>query len=309
MKRPGFLLSAAGALALLAVAQPMPEGIGQSPAAGSIQRTTRAWPPPIALFRELLALDPAGRERLLAEKSPAYQGYLRNKLAEFETLAPEERELRLRALQLRWHLHVLIRTPVEDRAGRLRELDEQERRLVEERIRAWDQLPAPAQRELMENQFTVDYLLQFSSGLGRRETILEGVTPEQRARIEQELARFQALPPEQQARVHRRFEQFFELNDAEKQRVLAALPDPARAGLAKTLAALEALPEAQRRRCLAALQRFTQMNAAEREQFLLNAERWQKMSPAEQQSWRQLVQRWPAEPPLPPGLVPGNAAR
>jgi hypothetical protein len=303
MNRPLSVLSGFTALAWLAAAQPLPEGITESPSTAT-QRNTRWLQPPTQVFRELLALAPADRERALAEKVPAYRDYLRGKLAEFETLNADEREVRLRALSLRWHLLVLIRTPAGARAERLAGLREEDRRLVEERIAAWDKLPVEAQRELMENQYTVDYLLQFSSGIGRRETILESVSPEQRARIEADLARFNELPPEQRQRIHENFERFFELNGAEKQRVLAAVPGAARVEMQKTITALDALPEDQRRRCLDALQRFTQMNAAERDQFLANAERWQRMSADERQSWRQLVRQWPPEPPLPPGFVP-----
>jgi hypothetical protein len=186
-------------------------------------------------------------------------------------------------------------------------LSEEDRRLVGERLAAWDKLPTEAQRELLENQYTVDYLVQFASGIGRRETILEGVPPEQRARIEADLARFEELPPDQRQRIHENFERFFELNRAERQRVLAGVPAPARVEVQQTITALDALPEDQRRQCLDALQRFTQMDDAERAQFLANAERWRKMSPAERQSWRELVHQWPPEPPLPPGFRPPNA--
>lgn len=303
MKRSLSMLVGVGALALLAAAQQTPEGITESPS-GATQRNIRWLQPPTQMFRELLALAPADRERALAEKLPAYRDYLRGKLAEFENLNPDEREVRLRALSLRWHLLVLIRLPVAARAERLAGLGEEDRQLVAERVAAWDKLPAEVQRELMENQYTVDYLLQFSSGIGRRETILEGVPPEQRARIEADLARFNELPAGQRQRIHENFERFFELNGAEKRRVLAAVPDPARVELQKTISALDALPEDQRRRCLDALQRFTEMSAVERDQFLANAERWQKMSADERQSWRQLVRQWPPTPPLPPGFIP-----
>jgi Protein of unknown function (DUF3106) len=303
MKRPLSILGGFAALALLAAAQPLPDGITESPSTAT-QRSTRWLQPPTQMFRELLALAPADRERALAEKAPAYRDYLRGKLAEFETLNADEREVRLHALSLRWHLLVLIRTPTEARADRLAALTAEDRRLIEERLAAWDKLPAGAQRELLENQYTVDYLLQFSSGIGRREMILEGVSPEQRARIEADLARFNELPPEQRQRIHDNFERFFELNGAEKRRILAAVPGAARVEMQKTITALDALPEDQRRRCLEALQRFTQMKPTEREQFLANAERWQKMSTDERQSWRQLVRQWPPEPPLPPGFLP-----
>jgi hypothetical protein len=306
MKRCLSILGGFGALALFLAAAPMPEGITESPALTSTQRNTRWLQPPIQTFRELLALSPTERESALAGKVPAYRDYLRGKLVEFEALTSKEREVRLRALQLRWHLVVIIRTPAEARAERLQGLTEEDRQLLGERIAAWDRLPAGAQRELLENQYTVDYLLQFASGIGRRETILEGVAPEQRARIEADLARFNELPPEQRQRIHENFERFFELNSAEKRRVLAEVPVPARVEMQKTITALDALPEDQRRRCLDALHRFTQMGAAERDQFLANAERWQKMSADERQSWRQLVRQWPPEPPLPPGFLPRN---
>jgi len=307
MKRFFCTIGGLGVFTLLNAAQPMPEGITESPALTSTQRNTRWLQPPTQIFRELLAMSPADREHALAGKLPAYREYLRGKLAEFELLTPEEREVRLRALQLRWHLVVLIRTPVDGRAARLQGLRSEDRALVEERIAAWDKLSAEAQRELMENQYTVDYLLQFDSGIGRRETILGGIAPEQRVRIEADLVRFGELPQEKRDRIYRNFQQFFELNDGERGRILAALPSPARVEMQKTITALNALPDDQRQRCLEALQRFTLMSTSEREQFLVNAERWQKMSQEQRQSWRQLVHQWPLEPPLPPGFIPRNA--
>ena len=57
-------------------------------------------------------------------------------------LGPDERELRLRATELRWYLTPLLRTPAAERAGRLALVPEDLRELVNSRVEQWDRFAA-----------------------------------------------------------------------------------------------------------------------------------------------------------------------
>src|SRR5688500_2371087 len=59
---------------------------------------------PIEYFRELLALPVAEQERSIADRSDEQKKILRAKLKEYESMTPEERELRLAVTELRWYL-------------------------------------------------------------------------------------------------------------------------------------------------------------------------------------------------------------
>ena len=57
---------------------------------------------PVAYFRKLLAMSPQQRESALAKKSPAVRARILAKVNEYIALDPDERELRLRATEVRW---------------------------------------------------------------------------------------------------------------------------------------------------------------------------------------------------------------
>src|ERR1051325_821890 len=298
---PGLLV------AVSAVAAP------PGPAGGTVKDNQRlvsgALQSPVQTFRDLLAKSAAEREEVLVTKPAHYRKYLADKLAEYEALAPDQRELRLRMLQLKWHLLPLLHLPSVERAAQLARLTEDDRKLVTERLDEWDKLPPAAQKDLLDNQYTIDYFARLAaSPPGQRLALLDRLSPEHRARLEGDFARLNALPADQRDRIYRNFTQFFELNEREQEKILAALPQSARGEMQKTVGALEKLPADQRQRCLEALQKFTAMNPAERDQFLRNAERWQGMSADQRESWRDLVRKLPPEPPLPPGFLPPTAS-
>ncbi len=85
------------------------------PQMGEQQAALPPLPPPpdnpIRKFSELLALDAAGREAVLAGKGEWQQRYLRERLAEFDALSDTERAVRLGLLHLRYYLLTLMRTP------------------------------------------------------------------------------------------------------------------------------------------------------------------------------------------------------
>jgi len=237
---------------------------------------------PVNYFRQLLAMSPVERNNSLTNRPPGTRARILAKVREYQMLGPDERELRLRATDLRWWLTPLLRTPPADREARLAQVPEDLQRLVQSRLEQWDLLPPPVQQELLANDHTLHYF-------ARVETTTNTV----------------AASPEQQ-RMTEQFNQFFELTPAEKQQTLGTLSDAERAQMEKTLKTFDQLPPQKRAQCVRNYTKFAGMSAAERAEFLKNAESWSKLSPKERQAWRDLVTRIPEWPPLPPPVVPPN---
>ena len=65
---------------------------------------------PVDFFRQLLAMTPAERVASLTNRPPEARARILAKVREYQALGPDERELRLRATELRWYLTPLLRT-------------------------------------------------------------------------------------------------------------------------------------------------------------------------------------------------------
>lgn len=234
---------------------------------------------PVTFFRELLAMSATERNQSLTNRSPETRARIMAKVREYLALNPDDRELRLRATELRWHLAPLFRSAPADRSARLAQLPDELRESVNARLAQWDLLPPNVKQEFLDNDKTLHY---FSSG---------GTT--------------NAVSAEQQ-KLSEQFNQFFELTAEEKELALGTLSDAERAAMEKTLQTFEKLPASQRTQCVRNYAKFAGMNAAERVEFLKNAEHWSQMSPKERQSWRDLVAHVPMMPPLPAPIVPQN---
>ena len=232
---------------------------------------------PVDSFRELLAKSPRERENALTNRPPEVRARILAKLREYQVLGPDERELRLRATELRWYLTPLLRLAPEDRAARLTQVPEALRNLVQTRLTQWSLLPPSLQQEFLANDHALHYF----------------------AKIETTNA-----PSATAAKIAEQFNQFFELTAEEKSATLTTLSDADRAQRETTLKSFETLPPPQRQQCLRNYAKFAGMNATERAEFLKNAERWSQMSPQERQSWRDLVAHVPLWPPLPPPAMP-----
>ncbi|MEW6157132.1 MAG: DUF3106 domain-containing protein [Verrucomicrobiota bacterium] len=258
---------------------------------------------PIELFRELLKLSPAEREQKLAHKTERHRTYLLNKLREYESLAPDERERRLKTVQLRWYLRPLMELPAERRVTQLNAIPADDRPLIEERLRQWDQLPVEVQKQVLTSEWMLQYVVQLEASTpAGKEIILSNITDTRRRELEEQLAGWKALPAEQRQRMVDQFRQFFELPPIEKEKTLRALSDAERQQLEQTLKQFEQLPSAQRQSCIDSFRKFVNMSSEERALFLRNAELWKQMSSQEREVWRTLVRRLP---PLPPGMSPG----
>ena len=278
--RQTILCLAAATVVFTAHAQPpMPASAKHSLTATNLLPPLPVSPSPVSFFRQILAMSPAERNQALAGRSPEARARILGKVREYQALGPDERELRLRATELRWHLTPLLRTPAAERAPGLEQMPPDLRELAKSRLAQWDLLPPQLQQEFLANDKTLHYL-----------TRVETAAPP-------------AATPEQQ-RIAEQFNQFFELTPAEKQQTLGTLSEAERAQMQKTLQSFDQLPPPQRRECVRNYAKFAGMNGTERAEFLKNAESWSKMSPAERQAWRDLVQHVPMWPPAPPLALP-----
>ena len=258
--------------------------------------TTNLFPPfpthlsPVDSFRELLAKSPRERENSLTTRPPEVRARILAKVREYQALGPDERELRLRATELRWHLTPLLRLAPAERDARLAQVPEALRGLVQNRLTQWNLLPPSLQQEFLANDHALHYF----------------------AKVETT-----NTPSADAAKISEQFNRFFELTPAEKSATLTTLSDGERAQMEKTLQSFEQLPPQQRVQCVRNYAKFAGLSAAERAEFLKNAERWAQMSPQERQSWRDLVAHvplWPplptvARPPPPPQLMPHAAPK
>ena len=264
---------------------------------------------PVELFRELLAMDDAAREKFLDQREPAARDRILAKLREYEELPADERELRLRVTELQWHLRPLLALPPEKQTAPLARVPADLRPLVEARLEQWKLLPPALQQEILENDRDLQLYLQLAaSSPAQQNIILGGVPAARREQVNEGFTQWRMLPEGIQQKTLSRLDQFMDLTPEEKTRVLGTLSETERRQIAQTLRTFENLPRWQREQCLRSFSSFASLGDAERRQFLKNAERWRLMSPEERQAWRELVQKIPESPPLPEDFSPEPAA-
>jgi hypothetical protein len=243
---------------------------------------------PVGFFRRLLAMSPGDRENFLTNKPPEVRERLLAKIQEYQALGADERELRLRATELRWYLMPLLRDAPTNRAVRLSQAPDDIRDLVKARLMQWEILPPTLQKEFLDNERTLHYFSHVDAT---------------NAAPDSEQARWNALPENQRQTVTAQFNQFFELTPMEKQKALGTLSETEREQMEKTLQSFDKLPPAQRVECIRAYSKFAGMTPQARVEFLKNAERWSQMSPAERKAWGDLAAHVPQWPPLPTALI------
>lgn len=236
---------------------------------------------PVDSFRALLAMPLAERRQFIATRNTNAQERLLQKVREYQALTPEQRELRLKATELRWYLQPLMSAPATNRTAQLALIPEEMRAMVAVRIEQWDRIPASVQQMFLTNNLGAGYLARVAAPTN--------FPPNPATQIRQHMV----------ARIN----QLFELTSGEQEKVLATLSNAERQQMEKTLEAFDHLTTAQRRQCLLAFKQLAVMSPLEREGFLKNAERWSQMTPAERQSWRELVSIAPNMPPLPNAYV------
>lgn len=288
-----LIFCAAGQLAIVCPA--LGEGTNASP----VQETVPPYPPgysPVDLFRQLLAMTPEERDSYLAKRPTEVRQRILDKIQEYLALDPDERELRLRATELRWYLLPLMRDPPTRRDADLAQVPDRIRDLVKSRLIQWEILPPELQQEFLENEHAAHYLsgsTNSASDEGGSANTPSG----------EELAEWKGLSGKQRNIIATQFNEFFELTPDEKQETLNTLSDAERAQMEKTLQSYADLSTDQRLECIRAFNEFADMTPQDRVEFLKNAERWSQMTPKERQAWRDLVEDVPTWPPLPPGVL------
>jgi hypothetical protein len=250
---------------------------------------------PVDSFRELLAMNPAERERTLTNRPTANRARILAKLREYAALDPNERELRLRATELRWYLLPLLHQAPANRGALWAAVPDDLRPLVQSRLQQWDILPPGLQQEFFESERTLRYFARVEpTNRSPLPPLPPGMDPE----------RANAFTADRRQKMSAQFSQFFELTPAEKKKTLSTLSEVERQQMERTLDAFGRLSPRQRQKCIRAFAEFAGMTTAEKQEFLGNAQRWSQMSPQERQAWRDLVTHVPEWPPLPPELLP-----
>jgi hypothetical protein len=258
---------------------------------------------PVDLFRELLAMTPAGRENYLTNRPPGIRARILAKVREYEALDPNERELRLRATELRWYLLPLLHESPTNRTAQLAAIPDDLQPLVKNRLRQWDILPPPLQAEFLESERTLRYFTHVDPS---SRPSLPPLPQDQRGRHGpggSDSANRNALSEDQRQKVTAQCSQFFELTPMEKKKTLNTLSDAERQQMEKTLETFGKLPPGQRLKCIRAFTEFAGLSAQEKQDFLKNAQRWAQLSPKDRQTWRDLVTHVPEWPPMPPALI------
>ncbi len=257
---------------------------------------------PVDSFRELLAMTAAERETALTNRPPGVRARILAKVREYAALDANERELRLRATELRWYLLPLLRESPTNRAAQLANVPDDLQPLVNSRLLQWDILPPPLQAEFFESEHALRYFTHMNSAsTPSLPPMPPGWHP---GSHDADLEHWNALSDEQRQALTARVDQFFELTSGEKQKTLNTLSDAERQQMEKTLATFGQLPPQQRQQCLRGFTEFAGMSLQEKRDFLQNAQRWSQMSPQERQTWRDLVTHVPEWPPMPPPAMP-----
>lgn len=247
------------------------------------------------------------RQKELAHR-PKSREFLEAKLKEFEALREDERENRLRTLELQWYLRPLMRIAATNRAQQLRAIPERDRELVERRLKLWDQLPADEQRDVLESELAVRIFWRPESG-AISYTGQSSIAAQQQEHIKKSVEYINQLPDAKRQQLFRNFGEFFELSEQEKAKALDALSEAERQQMERTLQAFNKLPPQQRERCIAGFNKFRTLSPSEQQHFVRSAERWQAMSKKDRQAWRVIVSRKALPPPpMPPGLTNPAAA-
>jgi predicted Fe-S protein YdhL (DUF1289 family) len=243
------------------------------------------------------------REDYLTNRPPELRVRILAKVAEYEAFDPNERELRLRATELRWYLMPLLRDSPTNRPARLAQIPDDVRDLVQARLDGWVLLPPTLQQEFLDNEHILLYFARLD---------VSNRTPELSITVPSgaERAHWDSLSEPERRQVAAGFNHLFELSAEEKQLALNTLSEAERQQMEATLKSFAKMPPDQRAECENAFARFASMTTLEKAEFLKSAERWSAMSPAERQAWRDLVVNVPQWPPLPIGFmmpVPGAA--
>jgi hypothetical protein len=258
---------------------------------------------PVVYFRGILGMTPAERTNALAGKSADYKKAVLDKVQEYQALPKDIREARLHETQLRWDLISLMKLPPASRPALLKDLAAQDRALLEDRLRQWDQLPTDMQKAFLEKESFLDFYLRWlASSAAEQQVSLNNLPPNRRQELTNELARWQTLSEATRRRLCDQFHQFFEQDQQQQNQTLTTFTAAERKAMETALMRFASLSADQRKACIDSFQKFATMAPQERNQFLKNANRWEAMTSDERILWRTLVHSFPVMPPMPPVL-------
>lgn len=246
---------------------------------------------PVAIFRELLNMDAAQRAKALADRREETRKRILAKIREYQSLKPEELELRLKVTELGYYLRPLMQTPATNRAAQLAAVPEGCRDLVRVRLEKWDGLSPVVQRKLMLNDAAIRAMTELnnSTNVTRLRTVM----------LKHTISNWNRLPASEREALTNNFDDFFQLKPSERQKAARFLSPAERAQVAATLQKFGNLTPNQRAQCVRSFEKLAAMSPEEQQQFFRNAERWEMMTPKEREEWRRLVETAPSLPPYP----------
>ena len=262
---------------------------------------------PVELFRKLLTTNAAGREAWLVAKPATTRQYIEEKVREYETMLPEQREARLQALQLRWYMRYFMRMNPVERAPRLAAVPEPDRSALRKQLGQWDILPPPLKKDVLENESLLRVILP-SRETGKIDSVFSRMTDAQKTELQVQHDRWNQLADDRKEQILTHFKKFFELRDADKGKVVAKLTESERAQMEKTLSKFGSLPKEEREQAVQGFKKFAELPPAEQAAFLKTAERWKAMSELDRQLWRKVVTSLQATRtvPIPPAVRPST---
>jgi len=269
-------------------------------------------PSPVGLFRQLLERDGQEQEQLLTNRTPEARRQIAAKVSEYRALPEDQRELKLNATELRWHLRRLMSAPPANRTALLATVPDADRKWAEMRLRQWDKLPTAAKAELQTNEAAINY---FTMPEEQKSNYWANLTHAHSNQVSDGIDKWRNLSEAERQKNLDRFNQFFDLIPGERDKILNSYSEAERQQIEKTLKKYEDLTPSQRALCIRSFQKFARLSPREQQQFLQNAERWKLMTPAERQQWQELVDLaviMPPEddvPPQPPRSLPVRTLR
>lgn len=253
---------------------------------------------PISVLRDLLVMSPDECAQTLEKLPPDKRKIVEESLEEYRRYQPNQREILLRTLELRYYLKPLLAISPAQRADRLARIPDPVKSLVEKRLREWDRLSEATRTEFLANKTALQYFLRPDRGqLIQVVSHSSPPVPGAVLRSPVPYRTWQPLGNEQQRRMADHLNAFFDLNSEERERILRHLSDAERKSIERSLSEFRRLPPKQREDCIASFSRFAGMAPAEQNLFLNNASHWSDMTPDERQAWRDLVGKLPPFPP------------
>lgn len=252
---------------------------------------------PVSSFRHLLSLPPTERAAELAHRSETQRTFLLQRLAKYEELPENQREERLLATDLYWHLQQLLpRSPIE-RQPILDQAPPALRPILIARLQTWDRLPPDDQSSLLREDRALRYLARWTH---RPLPPLPGQpSPPPPPLPPNPTPTVPPLPSPTHPSLVSSWNQLLENPNPGTQRALERLASPEREKLQQILNRYHQLPQETRRKWIEGFHRFAHLTASERAAFLHQAQVWKSLPPEERQAWRDLSPRLPPLPPVP----------